>query len=215
MQKGFAPILILIGILVIMAVAGGAYYFGKSQISKPQSQIETSQTPKPAVVPQPTPSDETTDWKTFTKLGYEIKYPPSSVITEFDLDSSMPDLLSSTSTEVKVEGRKAPVLFLVYVWKNMGVDFTDNSSSREEWCKRLEKELTGQLQCNYGESLNIVYVNGYGAYQAIQGRDSTLNKEIYIPHNNYVYELIIPIGDDAENKFPISDQILSTFKFTQ
>jgi len=28
-QKGVTPVLILVGILVIIAVAGGAYYFGK------------------------------------------------------------------------------------------------------------------------------------------------------------------------------------------
>lgn len=37
-QAGFAPVLVLIGIMVIMAIAGGAYYFGKSQTPKPQSQ---------------------------------------------------------------------------------------------------------------------------------------------------------------------------------
>lgn len=58
MQKGFAPILILIGILVIMAVASGAYYFGKSQTPKPQIQnpVVVSPTPQPTIVPSSIPA---------------------------------------------------------------------------------------------------------------------------------------------------------------
>lgn len=41
MQKGQAPILILVGVLILVLVAGGVYYFGKSQVSKPQTQIPT------------------------------------------------------------------------------------------------------------------------------------------------------------------------------
>ncbi len=45
-QKGFTPIIILVGILILAGVVGGAYYFGKFNITKPQSQnpIVTSQT---------------------------------------------------------------------------------------------------------------------------------------------------------------------------
>lgn len=35
MQKGFARVLFLIGLLIIALVAGGAYYFGKSQTPQP------------------------------------------------------------------------------------------------------------------------------------------------------------------------------------
>ena len=57
MQKGFAPILVLVGILVIVAVAGGAYYFGKSQApeSQTQNQIVVSKTPQPTISAQSVP----------------------------------------------------------------------------------------------------------------------------------------------------------------
>lgn len=128
-------------------------------------------------LPTPTPNqvsktDEITNsdlvganWKTYTKLGYEIKYPQSSVITEYGLDSALPDLLSSTSTEIMVDGRQASVLFLVSVWKNLGVNITD-TSSRDKWCGLLQNELTGQLDCFYEGKLPLVQVNGYNAYQA-------------------------------------------------
>lgn len=55
-QKGFAPILIALGILLIVGIAGGAYYFGTLKNTKPQSQnsVVVSQTPQPK--PSPTPS---------------------------------------------------------------------------------------------------------------------------------------------------------------
>ena len=48
MQKGQGLILILVGVLVIAVAAGGAYYFGKSQVLKPQNPVVIS----PASTPQ-------------------------------------------------------------------------------------------------------------------------------------------------------------------
>lgn len=54
-QKGFVPILVLIGILVITIIASGAYYFGiVKNSSKIQNPIIVSQTPAPVVFAQPT-----------------------------------------------------------------------------------------------------------------------------------------------------------------
>lgn len=41
-QKGFAPILVLVGILVLAMIVGGVYYFGKSQVSKSQTQNQVT-----------------------------------------------------------------------------------------------------------------------------------------------------------------------------
>lgn len=87
MQKGFVPILILLGVLVIAGLVGGAFYLGKSanlQKTAPGPVITPqTQTPSPKVSALPlqtlTPiTDETTTWKTYTnsKIGFEIKYPP-------------------------------------------------------------------------------------------------------------------------------------------
>lgn len=37
MQKGFVPVLILVGMLVILVVAGGIYYLGKSNTQQPKA----------------------------------------------------------------------------------------------------------------------------------------------------------------------------------
>lgn len=51
-QKGFSLILIILGVLAMLGIAGGAYYFGKSQSVKPETTsspipVATSQTPQP------------------------------------------------------------------------------------------------------------------------------------------------------------------------
>jgi len=92
-QKGFAPVLFLVGILVIIGVAAGVYFFGKSQVPK-------SQLPNP-VVTSPTPQatlDETVNWKTYTntKYGFSFKYPATWVLsagnTRIDLQSGSSSL---------------------------------------------------------------------------------------------------------------------------
>lgn len=78
-QKGQTLVYILVGVLILVSVAGGAYYFGKSSTPKSSpAPVVTSQTP------QPTPdetvyteSDRSANWKTYTniKYGYSIRYP--------------------------------------------------------------------------------------------------------------------------------------------
>ncbi len=82
-QTGFAPILILVGILVITLVGGGAYYFGSQKPPvQPQNPIVIS-SPTPTTSPTdasgvPNGTAETANWKTYTnnKYQFSFKYPP-------------------------------------------------------------------------------------------------------------------------------------------
>ncbi|MBI2597049.1 hypothetical protein HYW41_02745 [Candidatus Daviesbacteria bacterium] len=71
-QKGFTPVLILLGAILITGIVGGAYYLG-TQRSQPTSPTTTS---------QPTPTSNPTangiaSWGIYknTKIGFEISYP--------------------------------------------------------------------------------------------------------------------------------------------
>ncbi len=82
-QKGLAPITIIVGILIAVIIAGGAYYLGRQTTPK-SSPAVVSQTPQPT--PSPTPdaspvpngTGETANWKTYTNTVYQysLKYPP-------------------------------------------------------------------------------------------------------------------------------------------
>lgn len=80
-QKGFAPILILLGIVFILAVAGGAFYVGKIVSTPPEILPVITPTPKlfPTSIISPTSIiDETANLKTYSNEKYKIsfKYPP-------------------------------------------------------------------------------------------------------------------------------------------
>ncbi|MBI2011408.1 hypothetical protein HYS91_01435 [Candidatus Daviesbacteria bacterium] len=72
MQKGFALVSVLVGVLIIVAAVGGAFYLGRVSTPKPQPQ-------NPVITSSPQSSlsvDETANWETF-KQGWikELKYP--------------------------------------------------------------------------------------------------------------------------------------------
>ena len=79
MQKGFGVIYILVGILVVTLIAGGAFYLGGQTTPKPVVTSSSQPSISPDVSPAPTDAGETTNWKTYTntKYGFSFKYPNS------------------------------------------------------------------------------------------------------------------------------------------
>lgn len=81
--------IILVGILVIVAIAGGAYYLGtqKTPTTQVQNPVIISQTPQPTAISQitptssPNPVDGTTSWKTYEYGSFTFKYPSSYYFT--------------------------------------------------------------------------------------------------------------------------------------
>ena len=75
-QKGFVLLYILIGILILIGIAGGAYYLWAQEYRRTHPIG-----PLPIVVPENIPLsrniDETATWKTYTntEYGFSIKYP--------------------------------------------------------------------------------------------------------------------------------------------
>lgn len=118
-QRGFTPLFIILGIALVIGIAGGAYYLGKTQIPKQQSQnpVVNSQTPQPTTIsqttsiPSPTLSDETANWKTYTntKCKYSIAFPNnyktlSDFINGAQADSNNLDLFTPDTQFNKLGG---------------------------------------------------------------------------------------------------------------
>lgn len=78
-QKG--QIQILIGILILVIVAGGAYFLGKSNVKPSTPVVSQTSQPTPSLTPDaspaPTGARETANWKTYTDSanGFLFKYP--------------------------------------------------------------------------------------------------------------------------------------------
>lgn len=86
MSKGFSAVYVLVGILLVAAIAGGAYFLGRSGKVEPVKMVSQSQpTAQPVSALQASPSaDETANWKTYTnnKMGFEIKHPDNYMVSE-------------------------------------------------------------------------------------------------------------------------------------
>lgn len=122
-SKGFAPLLILIGILLLVGVGAGAYFLGTQRSSKaipsPQQKActeEGKQCPDGSYVsrvgpncefaqcpsPSPTPllSDETANWQTYTSGKLTFKYPDGWNAKDFDYANSV--LIENMASSVKI-----------------------------------------------------------------------------------------------------------------
>lgn len=83
-ESGQTQVLILAGIVLLLAVAGGVFYWGRLTAPKPQPQTPvTTSSPQPSPTPtdasrEPNGSAKTADWKTYIRKNvFEIKYPPN------------------------------------------------------------------------------------------------------------------------------------------
>ena len=87
-QKGQTGILIVVGILVLVGVAGGAYYLGMSNkvepVPQPVPRTVQSVTPTPESVEVAVEEiEEISNWKTYNTDKYSFKYPGDwEVLTE-------------------------------------------------------------------------------------------------------------------------------------
>jgi len=81
-RKGFAAILIILAVVALIGLLGGAYYLGKSNLLKPQNQNTTALT-SPQSASTPT-QDQNSSLKTYTstKYGFAVDYPASWTVKE-------------------------------------------------------------------------------------------------------------------------------------
>lgn len=76
MQKGQTQVLILAGIVILIAVAGGIFYLGRITGPKSQTPVTTS-SPQPSPTPDETvytESDRSANWKTYNGKFVIFKY---------------------------------------------------------------------------------------------------------------------------------------------
>ncbi len=79
-QKGFAPIIILLVVLVLGGIVGGMVYFGSKTKQSSLYPQPTLTQPQVSTIPTISQSDQTANWKVFkfsdkSGFGYELKLP--------------------------------------------------------------------------------------------------------------------------------------------
>ena len=195
-QRGFTPILIIVGILIIATVAGGAYYLRKDTSSLRGGSEATDVAISPTPTPTPdetvyTESDETANWKTYTntEYGYSIKYS------------------QNFKTQVQAAGagvKEAPDNAInLYIY---------NPDLEESYLNRYINveifNLEPSLSNEWEQSEVLI-----GNTKATKYTNSTSQFDVYhmkLPNNQGVIEMQVSNSSDKKGA---NDQILSTFKF--
>ncbi|MBI2007120.1 MAG: hypothetical protein HYS83_00210 [Candidatus Blackburnbacteria bacterium] len=119
MQRGFSPITVLIGVIVIMLLAGGLFYVNRLSGSKSQSSEVTSQTQTPQVTTNgsftSSPSteqvnniNEISNWKTFTHylLNFSVKYPSDVLTPKFATNVGVNDQSKPVAFEYRIANER-------------------------------------------------------------------------------------------------------------
>ena len=204
-QKGFVELLI-IGIVLLLAVAGGAYYFGTQ---KSQAPVTSSPSPIAQVSLLPTPiPDETANpdsiganWKTYTdsKYNYSINYPPD---------------WKTETMEYGVYLGKASVGGYAYGEASVGVGVLPSTLSIEEYLSRYNNSFSGSspkrvgtftIGGSLGEKWDI------NTYQS----PNTDSFVVFLTRNDqtyYVSKSMFNIDQAREHNKEV-DQVISTFRF--
>jgi hypothetical protein len=197
-SKGFTPILVILGIVLILGIAGGVYYFGKSRSPNiaDQPQIVASPTQKSA--------SETQDWKTYTnsKLKFSFQY-PSDHTAYNDIDQKKPALIpaDSDSNKIYIASNEEMVFCCEPSTLSFSIEESDQAPRQkaEEYLAGWETEKP-IIKDSMFAGLPAVEASGRGGY-------GPPHKLIITSRMN---SLLI-IRQNADDQF--FDQILSTFKF--
>lgn len=214
-QKGQTGVLILIGILIIALVAGGAYYFGRQTGPKLQTTPTPNASPANAS-PVPNGTGETANQKTYTttKYGYLFKYPTNWKVTE---NSSGPVQLSITSPDFSTSPggeagdiTESGVSVIIFQYPN---DSNVNNLT-------VDKLLTQQYSPKELASL-AQYKSKISGLDAIvlvkKGYDFGDELIATFYKDGYAYNITMAVRKDSltENDTKLFNQILFTFRFTQ
>ncbi len=222
-QKGAALILMLMGLVVLIALSGGIYYF--TQVKNPTKNVVT-QSPKPQ--PSQTPSNETANpdsiggnWKSYKneEYGFELKYPGSYKSIE----------LRPTGEEKKIEVVSFKIEEINFLTVNV---FKDSLGQY----KLIDQPAGAIYRFDTRNKRWVIDGNGEPAPNVVKRMESPLEAYLYrsgdglcvddfiiIPHSSSSYVVEIDSvsceiedvnGDYKKNPNPLDPkQILGSFKF--
>jgi hypothetical protein len=198
-QKGFAQILVIIMLLIL--VGAGAYYFGTKKESilliptQTPSSIATNTPTQVTPTTKPT-TDPTANWKTYLNISanYSIKYPQGWGIENVSAGGN--GILTSDARYIQIF-YKVSTRDMAY--GNLGIEETGIIPPSEEKLLTVEKSLgTGLvLKCNS----NFTDNTKTWCWIKVPSKEAYLNIQVFKGQDSYAND--------------VYEQILSTFKFTQ
>lgn len=234
MSKGFVPILVLVGILIVTALAGGAYYFLKVKTLAPKvCTMDMKTCPDGSLVgrsgpncefapcpkPSPTPVGETTNWKTYInkKHNYQVMYPP--VWTTRENNNLSYDFISfepSDTTKNDPNGSIGLMITKTSLFVKTEADAKNAFQTFMDSCSPdTPTECTKKVSDSYKFEKQVT-VAGKLAFQTYGGCCEDFGRHIFLYHKDNEYRFTLynlgPSSDKLRNE-EVFNQILSTFKF--
>lgn len=205
-ESGFAQIIL---ILIIIAVAIGAYYFGTVK----------NKTGLFSVVPTPITSQASTDdlanWKTYTneKYGFSIKYP--NALNLYNDEKDMKDKFKGNSISLLLSPKsylELDKLTSPYIFDDGFSIFVSNikliSQEFDATTYRVEKVKISDVDATKVTVLSEEYKS-----EAVKnGKGSVI---YYLDRGKYRYTLSYATNNLKDGYNYMFDQILSTFKFIE
>lgn len=198
--------MLLVLFLVASALAVYFYFFPRTT---PTALTDSSPTPASSATAS---ADPTADWQTYTDqgMGYSVKYPMEANLNLYEKKYFRVSYMGHKQIE---SGRTETSLFDGY--SVTIVPTTDGNSLDEIYTKRVESFDNACDPTQMGQSSKIT-ISGY---QAIKYSASCLGDytTYIINHNNSFVDITLMTtgdGEDLPKYLAVTNQILSTFKFT-
>src|SRR3989344_7520599 len=196
-QKGFANIVLVIVIVVLVGAVGYFAFVKKMEpVTQQPTPPATTQTSTPQQ-PSPTPINETANWKTYKNdtYSFEVKYPPDYYPYEFKGVIYFPKVNDET---------------------NWGVTIFVNTPQTNEFCDS-EKYVADQKVSMAGDSIisSKVFLSGISKevsqLKVIYSNRATLLT--YIPVKDCLNSKKILVVSASENLMNQYNLLRQTFKF--
>lgn len=209
MQKSFAPIILILGMLLILSgIIGGAYYF-KTTREKPKVSEQKPITPK--VTPSPFQLDETvnpdlsgTSWKTYTNNDWQVsfRYPSG-----WEVSPNGP-------TVVELNVNSVPHMSFTYIenLKNLTLQQVDQENAKKDKERGTGVGTPAIAPTNY---TTITTKNEYSIYYEKEYLcEPSVCERYTLTNSKKIIQIVIfPRTKELKDYSKIINQILATFKF--
>lgn len=201
MQKGFSAILVLVGLVAVVVIAGGIFYANKL--------IPTAATPnynQPLPSTQKSKVNETASMKTYISenYGYSFKYP-----TNFWITSVTTSKKTNSGTVASIGDAPPPPTNTV-----ASLSITDIERKQNEGLDKLvDRYLTSRTEYKINTTENIT-INNHPSIYLKTFVSNTRYDLIFLDTGNSNV-VIVNIHGANDSLQPTINNMLSTFKFAE
>lgn len=214
-QKGAIPLAIIVAVLALLALGGGATYFNIGPAKQLKEKIFTPQIlvtgiPQreggPSRLSTPTPAaDEFAGWQEYNneKYHYKIKYPADWYFIKEGYSPPPP-------ASIKLSSISDPYPSVGIDYMSVGID-VDKALGRT-----LDNyEEIASLKSQYYQETKLSVGNEPAAKIAVPDPNSSEPISVYIQHKNYIYRIVWGDNTDqfVQNR-KLFEKILQSFAFT-